>query len=89
MTIETDHTYMTQSTGTCYIQAQGTAVPDALASPMHRYVLVYIAAPTPPDLATQMAKDQGFMQQVRAGWDDLEQGRVSSLDDVKRRLGGV
>jgi hypothetical protein len=86
---EYDYLYRGDSTGTCYCAAPETADPNALGSRMRSYVMVYAAGPAQPDLAAQMVQDQGFVQQVEAGWDDLEQGRVSSLEDVKRRLGGV
>jgi len=83
--------YANKSTGTCWATQADTADPTALVSRMGEYLLIP-ATPRPTtgaELAAQMAQNQGFVQQVEAGWSDLEKGRVSSLEDVKRRLGGV
>jgi len=85
---ETRYVYLDDSTGTCSTPSSETADPDALASRMRSYLLV-CSTPAGPGLADQMARDQAFLEQVEAGWADLEQGRVSSMDAVKRRLGDL
>jgi hypothetical protein len=49
---------------------------------------VYLEVETPSaDLAAQMAADPEFVRRTEEGWRALDEGRGSSLADVKRRLG--
>ena len=40
-----------------------------------------------PSLAEQMASDEHFMELVAQGEKDIEEGRYSTLEEVKARLG--
>ena len=93
-----EHTYVYESasTGSCYAQTAETADPNALASRFRGYVHMvrYVArcgdAPSESaDLGSRMAEDRAFQQRVEAGWTDLENGRFSTVDEVKRRLGDL
>ena len=38
------------------------------------------------DLSTRMVEDKGFVEGTERGLEDIEQGRYSRIEDVKRRL---
>ena len=44
---------------------------------------------TGKDLVAAMLQDEAFMQGVERGLKDIEEGRYSSIEDIKRRLGDL
>ena len=41
------------------------------------------------DLATRMARDKGFIQGTEQGLAEIEQGRYSRIEDIKKKLGDL
>lgn len=42
-----------------------------------------------PSLATRMARDKGFIQGTERGLAEIEQGRYSRIEDIKKKLGDL
>ena len=49
----------------------------------------YEGAQMGKDLVAKMVQDKDFMQGVKRGLRDIDQGRYSSIEVVKRRLGDL
>ena len=41
------------------------------------------------DLATRMTQDKGFIQDTERGLVEIEQGRYSKIEDIKKKLGDL
>jgi hypothetical protein len=90
------YVYRTESTGSCYATTPETADPSAVASRLrgYSYTVRYVArsAEEPSDgasLVSKMVADRAFVQRVEAGLVDLDNGRVSSVEEVMRRHGDL